>query len=243
MTAGTESYALRGQVRLWTRVEGEGVPVVFCNGGPGCCDYLKPVAQMLDGRAKRIRFEAAGCGRSDHAEIYDVASCVADLEAVRQYLGIEQWIVAGHSWGADLALIYAMHHPDVVLGCVCLAGGRMVNDREWHRIYAEKRDLGMEKVPDFDFPYNAEVNRQVNRSAKEYIQRPGLWHDLVNVDKPVLFVYGDQDIRPVWPVAQLAALIPDAELEMLAGANHFLWETHPDSLSALLIKFVQRLAA
>ena len=48
----------------------------------------------------------------------------------------------------------------------------MHNDREWHRIYSERRDQGLEILPAFDYPPNLEVNAEVNRSWKDYIQRP-----------------------------------------------------------------------
>ena len=38
--------------RIWTTVQGQGVPLLLCNGGPGCCDCLGSVAEMLDGGAR-----------------------------------------------------------------------------------------------------------------------------------------------------------------------------------------------
>jgi proline iminopeptidase len=59
-----------------------------------------------------------------------VEACLADLEAIREDYGIERWIVAGHSSGADLAFAYALHYPERVYGFICIAGGRIHNDRE-----------------------------------------------------------------------------------------------------------------
>ena len=42
---------------------------------------------------------------------------VADIELIRETLGIERWIVFGGSWGATLALIYA-HHPSRRAACI-----------------------------------------------------------------------------------------------------------------------------
>jgi proline iminopeptidase len=46
---------------------------------------------------------------------------VADLEALRQRWGDQRWVVGGHSWGANLALLYALDHPERTLGVVYLA--------------------------------------------------------------------------------------------------------------------------
>ena len=75
---------------------------MLCSGGPGCCDYLAPVAAMLEGLATVIRFEPRGCGRSEKVDTYSVATSPADLEAVRQHFNLDKWLVVGHSWGADL---------------------------------------------------------------------------------------------------------------------------------------------
>ena len=75
----SEQYVNSEGARLWTLAQGSGVPIVLCNGGPGCCDYLAPVAAMLDDLAQVIRFEARGCGRSDRQPPYTIATCLADL--------------------------------------------------------------------------------------------------------------------------------------------------------------------
>jgi proline iminopeptidase len=238
----TEQFVDSEGAQLWTIASGSGVPIVLCNGGPGCCDYLAPVAAMLDDIAQVIRLEASGCGRSDPLPAYTVEICLTNLEAVRRHYGIERWIVGGHSAGADLALAYALTYPERVLGFICISGGRIHNDREWHRIYSERRDQGLETVPPFDYPPNMEVNAQVNRSWKAYIQRPSLLKEIALMCRPALFLYGDQDIRPSWPMEQVAQLLPDASFQMIEGADHHLWVTHAEAMRAPLRDFVQQLA-
>ena len=238
----TTDYASQGMIRLWTMATGRGVPVVLCNGGPGCCDYLAPVATLLEEVAQVIRFEHRGCGRSSGGPPYSVATSLEDLEIIRQHHGIQRWVVIGHSWGADVALVYALHYPERVYGFACLAGGRVHNDREWHTVYEQGRDQGLEPELEFDYPPNMEVNAQVNRSWKEYIQRPALLKELAALDRPALFLYGERDIRPRWPVEQLARLLPDAQFRLLAGANHYLWATHAAPMQTMLQAFVRRVA-
>jgi proline iminopeptidase len=234
----TEQFVQSGGSRLWTITQGSDIPVVLCSGGPGCCDYLAPIAAMLDDLAQVIRFEGRGCGRSNALPPYTIETCLADLEAVRQHYGIERWIVVGHSAGADLALAYTLAYSERVLSFICIAGGRIHNDREWHRIYSERRDQGLEILPPFDYPPNMEVNAQVNRSWKEYIQRPSLLKEIAHLDRPALFLYGDQDIRPSWPMEQVAQLLPNASFEMIAGADHHIWVTHAEELRMALRRFV-----
>jgi proline iminopeptidase len=236
----TEVFVNSDGIQLWTISHGADVPLVLCNGGPGCCDYLAPIAALLDDIAQVIRFEQRGCGRSGHAASYTVDTCLADLEAVRRHYGIDRWIVAGHSWGADLALIYALRYPEHTRGLICMAGGRVHNDREWHQVYQQKRDQGLEPPLAWDYPVNLDVNEQVGRSWKQYIQRPSLLKELARLDRPALLLYGADDIRPSWPVEQVAQLLPNARLELIAGANHYIWLTHAEVIRARLREFVRQ---
>jgi proline iminopeptidase len=94
-----------------------GIPVVVLHGGPGegCSPAMR---RYFDpGVFRVILFDQRGCGRSrPHASV--VASTtwhlVEDIETIRRELGIDRWIAFGGSWGATLALIYAITHPDRV---------------------------------------------------------------------------------------------------------------------------------
>ena len=220
---------------LWTAVTGptadagrEPPTVLLANGGPGCCDYLAPVAAMLDDVARVIRFEQRGCGRSSPEGPFDLATTLADVEAIRTHHGFERWIVGGHSWGADLALGYGLHHPERAIGLLCLAGGRVHDDRSWHRAYAARREE--EVMPDFAYPPNLEVNRVLNDSWRAYIKRPGLLADIAALPMPARFVYGAGDIRPGWCVAQVAALMPGGRCVEIEGADHVLWREGASAL-------------
>ncbi|MDX5360560.1 MAG: prolyl aminopeptidase, partial [Alphaproteobacteria bacterium] len=95
----------------------DGKPVVFVHGGPG--GGTSPVNRRLfDPAAYRIvLFDQRGCGRSTpHAELRENTTwdLVADMERLREMLGIERWQVFGGSWGSTLALAYAETHPERV---------------------------------------------------------------------------------------------------------------------------------
>ncbi|GAB3424756.1 alpha/beta fold hydrolase [Flindersiella endophytica] len=111
---------------------GAGRPFVLCHGGPGLWDELGPLASMVEDQATVLRWDQRGAGRSDHAGPYKIDRFVADLECIREQSGWESWIVGGHSWGAGLALRYALAHPGRTDALVCVSG----TDLRWneHRI-------------------------------------------------------------------------------------------------------------
>ncbi|KRE87709.1 proline iminopeptidase [Rhodanobacter sp. Soil772] len=94
-----------------------GKPVVFLHGGPGggtnakCRRFFDPAVYRI------VLFDQRGCGKSTpHAELTDNTTwdLVADIERVREHLGVDRWQVFGGSWGSTLALAYAQTHPDKV---------------------------------------------------------------------------------------------------------------------------------
>jgi proline iminopeptidase len=112
-------------------------------------------ARLFDPAAFRgVLFDQRGCGRSrplavDHTA--DLATnttdhLVADIEALRQHLGIDRWVVVGVSWGATLALVYAQRHPErvrgVVLGAVTSGTRREIEwiTRDMGRVFPAEWD-------------------------------------------------------------------------------------------------------
>jgi proline iminopeptidase len=98
-----------------------GVPVLFLHGGPGS-GASPSHRQFFDPAFYRIViFDQRGAGRSTPlGEIKDNTTplIVADIERLREKLGIARWIVFGGSWGSTLALAYAEHHPTRVMALV-----------------------------------------------------------------------------------------------------------------------------
>lgn len=99
----------------------DGIPVVVLHGGPGggCSPAMR---RYFDPSVYRvILFDQRGCGRSrPHASVVNNTTwhLVADIELIRETLGINRWIAFGGSWGATLALIYAQAHPAHVAALV-----------------------------------------------------------------------------------------------------------------------------
>jgi proline iminopeptidase len=99
----------------------DGVPVCFLHGGPGAGANATHRRFFDPAHYRIVIFDQRGCGRSRPlGETRDNTTplLVADLEKLRQMLGIERWIVFGGSWGSTLALAYAETHPE---RCLALA--------------------------------------------------------------------------------------------------------------------------
>jgi len=116
-----------------------GEPAVFLHGGPGG-GLIPAYRQFFDPENYRIvLFEQRGSGRSTpHACVEDNTTwdLVADIESLRERLGIDRWLVFGGSWGSTLALAYAQTHPDRVTALV-LRGIFLCREKEIRWFYQE----------------------------------------------------------------------------------------------------------
>ena len=119
-----------------------GLPVVFLHGGPGggCSPQHRELFDLT--RYSVTLYDQRGCGRSlprGAVQANTSDALIADIERLRQHLGIERWLVFGGSWGAGLALAYAAAHRSACLGLV-LRGvflGR-ASDLDWFFLHARQ---------------------------------------------------------------------------------------------------------
>lgn len=99
----------------------DGQPALFLHGGPGG-GFGPDHRRLFDPEHYRIiLFDQRGAGQSTpfaSLEENTTWDLVADIEKLREHLGIEQWVVHGGSWGVTLALAYAQAHPHRVTGLI-----------------------------------------------------------------------------------------------------------------------------
>jgi proline iminopeptidase len=107
----------------------EGKPAVALHGGPGSGSSPGRRRWFDPARYRLVQFDQRGCGRSTpHAGdlTTDLSTntthhLIADIERLREHLGIERWLVWGASWGVTLALAYAERHPERVTEMILLS--------------------------------------------------------------------------------------------------------------------------
>jgi proline iminopeptidase len=109
--------------KIYYEVHGlpQGKPAVVLHGGPGG-GLQRSLLQLFDLKKWRVlMFDQRGCGRSKpflSLERNTTWDLVADIEALRSVLDVEQWTVFGGSWGSTLALAYASKHMERVAALV-----------------------------------------------------------------------------------------------------------------------------
>ena len=99
----------------------DGIPALMVHGGPGGGSNPTMRRYHDPERYRIILFDQRGCGRSTpYASLKEntIWDLVADMECLREHLGIERWQLFGGSWGSTLSLAYAQTHPDRVTSLI-----------------------------------------------------------------------------------------------------------------------------
>jgi proline iminopeptidase len=119
-----------------------GLPAVVVHGGPGSGCTPATRRYFDPDRYRIVQFDQRNCGRSTpHASSLDAdlrhnttEHLVADMERLREHLGVDRWLLFGGSWGSTLILAYAERHPSRVAGIV-IDGVTSTRRREINWLY------------------------------------------------------------------------------------------------------------
>jgi proline iminopeptidase len=116
-----------------------GKPALIVHGGPGggCNPAMRRYHDPA--RYRIVLFDQRGCGRSTpYASLEENTTwdLVADMERLRNHLGIEAWQLCGGSWGSTLSLVYAETHPERVTSLI-LRGIFLLRKAELDWFYQE----------------------------------------------------------------------------------------------------------
>src|SRR6266849_5769343 len=149
--APRESRIPVGKASLYSREIGQGQPIIVLHGGPDFDHgYLLPDLDRLAEAFRLIYYDQRGRGRSaDQVQPEEVTltSDLDDLDGVRQHFQLESPALLGHSWGAVLALEYALRHPTNVSRLILMnpAPASASDLAVFRKAYAQKLGADMDR--------------------------------------------------------------------------------------------------
>ena len=167
--------------RTWGNQE-DGVPILFVHGGPGqaVADYHNGNQRFFDPeKLYVVEVDQRGTGRSQpsvrddyhNMQLYQNISIdiiANDYEVVRKYLGIEQWVVWGGSYGSTIGINYCMRHPQSCISLL-LRGIYLDTVKELDEVYTQQAFEGdPRKSADFELLF------QVAEAEVQQSQEPPL---------------------------------------------------------------------
>lgn len=152
--------------RLYVSIKGKGEPLVILHGGPGLNhSYFKPHLKPLHQKFRIIYYDQRACGKSavPSPDSISINMLVEDLEALRKFLDAEKINLLAHSWGAVLAVHYALAYPDNVKK-VILSNPSMLS-REFDALVAK---ISKKRTTKGDSIRKAELMRSGPMDIKKY---------------------------------------------------------------------------
>ena len=234
----------------------DGKPALVVHGGPGsgCSPGSRRVFDPE--RYRVVLFDQRGCGRSTpHASdpATDMSTnttghLLADMERLREHLGIEQWLVYGGSWGSTLILAYAERHPERVSEMVIpsVTTGRR-SEIDWlyrgaGRFFPEEWERFRAGVPE------AERDGDLLAAYARLMESPDAavrgkaaadwvaWEDAVISQEPHGTPNAYSSLGTAW---ELARAWPDAQLIVIGDAGHTGSESLKDAILRTLDRFAR----
>jgi len=189
-----------------------GKPAVFLHGGPGGGGDVNARRFFDPQRYRIVVFDQRGAGRSEpraSLEANTTWHLVADIEVLREKLGIDRWLVFGGSWGSTLALTYAQSHPASVSELV-LRGIFLLRKREIDWFYQDGAGrIFPDRWQEFIAPIPSEERGDLLAA----------YHRRLNDADPGVRLAAAR-AWSIWEGAT-SALVPNADLVRSFGADEF----------------------
>jgi pimeloyl-ACP methyl ester carboxylesterase len=247
---------VRVAVHEWGRDDAPAL-VLLHGGGLSSAEWTDLVPELAE-RRRVVAFDARGCGESDRdPELrYGARTIVGDLEQVREGLGLERFTLAGHSFGAVAACVYAAEHPEVVDALVLVDGGPAGHTRpssldDPPLCFATRDDAAraLARLLPSGFPDWYLDTRFTTRAdgtlawrcdmagRVEWSRRggepliPGLWPYVEALRMPTVVLHGDDS--PLFDredAVRMTQVNPNVRLVDVPGAGHFVHLDRPDAV-------------
>lgn len=229
-------------------------PVIFLHGAGG--NYLSWPPQLRHLKGQRIFApDLPGHGKSGGAGRRSISDYASDVIEFMNALALPSAVLVGHSMGAAIALMLAIHQPQFVSGLCLIGGGAKMRvapailDLTSH---ADTFPNAVDLIVNNSFSQYASPRLKELTTQRMLETRPSVLHadfmacnafdvmsDLSRVKTRTLILCGAEDkMTPPKFSEFLRGAIPGAELEIIPDAGHMLMLEKPDEVAALLERFL-----
>ena len=241
-----EVGGLRMHARAATDAANAGaMPVVLVHGLVVSSRYMIPLAERLAERAHVYAPDLPGFGKSDHpARPLDIAGLADALAGWMQATGIPRAALIGNSMGCQVIADMALRYPSLVARAVLIGP---TTDRRGRNVPEQLRRLLVAAPHEAPGLLGVQLRDTWSAGLREtlatarYAIEDRIETKLPALHMPVLVVSGEHDplAPPPW-AAELADLLPQGQLRILAGGGHALNYSAPDQLLEFMAPFLNQ---
>lgn len=222
-------------IELYYREAGSGEPLIMLHGNGESGEYFINQIEHFQSRYRMIAPDTRGHGRSPRGEApFTIAQFANDLYDFMQGLGIARAAILGFSDGANIAMKFAMQHPEMVKALI-LNGGNL-------------DPSGVKRAAQFPIEIGYKIACRFaagSPGAKKNAEMLGLMvnephiapEELKKLDLPVLVIAGTKDMIRREHTELIARSLPRAQLVFLKG-DHFIANREPEAFNRAVSAFL-----
>lgn len=250
-------YEVHG-AKLYVETFGAGRPIVFLHGGLNFFDLNFASQRDYFARFyKVVGIDRTGHGHSpDTAQPFSYDRMAEDMAAVIEQLGLGAVDVIGHSDGANIGLILARDHPQLVRRLIIsganlrpgLPAEELQRRKNWtdEQVAAKAREIAGSVPPNFRTEYEKVTPDGADHWWTLVSKSYRLWLtpvvidpvDLKRIRIPVLVMAGDTDFTPIEETLEIHRNLPRAQLMILPGTGHGTMMQRPALVNLAMREFL-----
>lgn len=253
-------------MKLHFRTLGEGKPLIILHGVFGSSDNWQTLGKVFAEQHKIYLVDLRNHGNSPHSDEFNYGLMMDDVKELMKDEGIEKAHILGHSMGGKVAMHLATHYPNKVsklivvdiapkyyaphhkqifdgFHSVDLASleTRKEADDQMAKVISNMgvrlfilKNLNRDKDGNFSWKLNVEAIEKAIEEVGESIEEG------VSFNGSTLFISGGKsDYIKEEDHAMIRSYFPNAEIETVAGAGHWVHAEKPDELSELVLNFLK----
>ena len=230
-------------IKLYYEIYGKGAPLVLIHGNGGNIAYMKPQIEYFSKSYKVIVMDCRGRGKSELGkDSLTYMNMTKDVIGLLDFLHIDSTYVVGRSDGGIIALLMAIYYPDKVKKAAAFAANLTPDTIGLYPFYYKQvqqdRKQADEMIARNDTSQNWHVIQQRNRLME--FQPHISANDLHKIKCPVLVFSSDRDLILEEHTLFIYRNIPQANLCIFTGENHYVTIHNPMLFNTTVSKFLAK---
>jgi len=230
----------------------DGLPLLFCHGSGGGHHHWLYQLKNLPPFINPLSVDLPGHGRSEGKAREDIGLYRDWLRRFVKALGLEQFLLGGHSMGGALALAYALQYPEEVRGLILVGTGARLRVRP---SFLEELSRGSVPEAMLESLYDPDAPGELVKRGRREIENsdPSVYladlkacdsfdimECLHRIKAPTLIICGSEDrMTPVKYSRFLDQNIPRSRLEIIDKAGHMVMLEQPEAVNRAIAQFVE----